>query len=389
MTDDIITPLIGEEVNNIKPENTKDDKNELSNSNDIDDEYANLKVKDNNPIEIYKNKFIGKIYFIFFIQMSITFLFIYYAFNNPIFKNILQDNKKLFYLSIAIVGIIFCSSYQWKFIFKTTPFNFFFFFIFTLSISFIICKIVILFTFKTITILWILIIVMMLSLSFYSYNYKKTIQILPSLIFILSIEFTSAIFLKFFANVSIINIIFILLCLSALAIYLIYDIGNIIEEGKIGTDDYILLNILLYTDLFRLFMKLINIIAKNFESSDDKNEDSIFNHLKGFNEEIRQGIDDIKNLGKNDESDGSDESEEDKKKNKKEKNKKGKKDSKGKKNKKEDKKEDKKSGKDKKTKKTKNVKKSKNYKEEENSYKDDINSFSEKAGKFITDILGK
>ena len=94
-----------------------------------ENEQANLLGKKNAEI-ILKNRIISKIYFLFFIQLSINFLFIYYSFTNEKFKNLLEKNNELFYLSIGITAIIFFFSFKNRILLITVSFNYFFFFFF-------------------------------------------------------------------------------------------------------------------------------------------------------------------------------------------------------------------------------------------------------------------
>ena len=166
---------------------------------------------DKEMIEIKKkNLIISKIYFMFFIQLGISYLFIYQAFNNKIFFNLVKNNIKLLSLTIILTAIIFVSSYQWKFILIITPFNYFFFLVFTISISFIICKIVILFSFKSITVLWILILIMILSLSVYAYNSIKEIKFLETIAFISLILISFGFILFFVVKINLMDILLIL-----------------------------------------------------------------------------------------------------------------------------------------------------------------------------------
>ena len=423
MKDDIKVPLINDKIKYKEEDNNKISKINEDNS---DDEEENLLLDKKVDKEvILKNRIISKIFLLFFIQLSITFLFIYYAFNNNKFNDLLKNHKEIFYLSIGLTGIILFSSYKWEILLITVPFNYFFFLIFTLSISYIICKIVILFTFKVISLLWTLILIMILSLSIYSYNFTKAIKIIPAVIFTSLILFTFSIVIKFVSKIPIVNVLLILLCLISLAVYLVYDVLSLIKEKKIDNKHYILVNVYLYGDIFRLFFKLIKFITKNFEGSIDKDGDNILNSLKGISEDVEKGFKELKEFDKKGDSDddeddsgnGSDEDnddENDSDEDKKGKGKKGKKDDKGKKggkgkdkkddkgkkggkgkdkkedkkdkgkskNKKEDKKGGKKDDKGKKGKDKKPKKKEKDFWDDE-----DTDNFAKKAGEFFADMF--
>ena len=414
MDEDIKVPLINKIKNKSEKEKIKKTSKKYTEDNNIEDEEdENIelleKEKEIDVKTILKNKMISKIYFLFFVQLSITFLFIYYAFHNQLFMDLLKKNKQLFILSIILTGFMLFSSYLLKILLITAPFNYFFFLIFTISLSYIICKIVILFSFKTIAFLWVLILIMFLSLSTYAYNSSKEIKIISAVTFSSIIVVSFSIIIKFVAKIPIVDILFILLCLTSLTIYLIYDINSIIKEKEIGSKDYILVNILLYTDIFRIFSKFIKLITKYFESADGDGN-SILSNLKGLNDEIEKGYNEIKNFGKKDDSDEDNDSDEDdsedkkkgknkgkkgkkedKKEDKKDKGKKSdksKKDSKGKKDKKEDKKDkgkkDKNKKEDKKDKKGKKDKGKKSKKDEDDFFNVDD---PEKAGKIAGDFF--
>ena len=378
-----------------------------------ENEQANLLGKKMNTEIILKNRIISKIYFLFFIQLSINFLFIYYSFNNEKFKNILEKNNELFYLSIGITAIIFFFSFKNRILLTTVPFNYFFFIVFTLSLSYLICRVVILFTFKTILVLWILTLIMVLSLSIYSYNLAKKIQITSAVVFSSLSTISFSVIIKFVSKIPIVNILLILLCLICFSIYLVYDVISLIEEKEIEKKEYILVNVFLYTDIIKLFIKLIRMITKYFESSEE------IKNLKEIAEHLDSGFNDVKNLGKklnesdeedsdseDDDSDSSDDKKSKKKKDdkkggkgkKEDKGKKDKKNDKGKKDKKndkgkKDKKEDKKNkGKSKSKKEDKKEDKKKGKKENEKKSKkgdidDDTNNFVKKAGEMFADMF--
>ena len=401
MTDEMAIPLIDKKKldKKVKKKYSED----INEENEIDE-------KDKELIEIIKNNnyIISKIYFIFFIQLGISYLFIYQAFNNKLFFNIIKNNIKLFSLSICITAIIIYCSYQWKDFLVVVPFNYFFFFIFTICISFIICKIVILFSFKSITVLWILVLIMILSLSAYAYNSVKEIKIIEAVVFISLILISFGLILLLVAKIHLMDILLILFCLISFGVYLIYDINSIMKDKKIGKKNFILVNFYLYTDIFRIFIKMVKLMIKHLSKSLDQEENAILNDLNNVGEEVEKGFEDIKkNFGKNDDSDeDEDEDEGSDKKKKKEKDKKGKKEKskkkeeKGKKDdkkkgkkekedkkdkgKKDKKKEDKKDSK-KKSKKDKNQKSKKDDDDEDE--KDDFLDNGKKVGEFFANIF--
>ena len=391
MKEDFTVPLINGEK--IEKKLSKKYKEDGIDNDEEDNEFSNLinkKPKINKEI-IYKNRIISKIFLIFFIQVSITYIFIYYSFKNQIFYKLIKENKKLFIASIGVTAIIFYSSYQFKEIFTTVPFNYFFFLVFTISISYLICKLLILFSFPTITVLWILLLIMILSLSVYAYNSKKDSKIIEIVIFVSLILISFGIIIKFVAKIPIMNMILMILCLISLSVYLIYDVKKTIEENKIGQKDYILVNVFLYTDIFRIFVKIVNLITEQVGKVLDKEDKSLLNEIKSVNEEIEKGFNEMKELGKNDDSDKKGKGK-NKKGNKDEKGKK--KDDKGKKGKKDDKKDkDKKDDKGKKGKKDK--KKTQKKKSEDEEDDDDDNLFGDSGkiekitGEFFSNLLSK
>ena len=223
-------------------------------------------------------------------------------------------------------------------------------------------------------ILWSLVIVMILFLAIYTYNIKKEIKLISTAFIVFLILFGASIIIKFVANVSILNMILIIICLVCISLYLIYDMNNLIEEKNLTKKDYFTLNILVYFDIIMNFIKLVKFVYNNLQSG-EKNE--TLEDMKGIIDDLEKGFKEVKNFGKSDEED--EESDDDKKKKKGKKDKKGKKeekkdDKKGKgkqKDKKEEKKEDKK---DKGKKKDKKKKKKKDDDEGngENIFKDFI-----------------
>ena len=402
MDDDIKAPLIIKKSNQEEEKVTKTLTKKFSEDKEDEDEeeLQNLLEKQIDKKIISENYLISKIYFLFFIQLSITFLFIYYAFNNQLYNNLLKTNKQIFWSAITVTALIFFGSYKWKEVLSTFPFNYFFFLIFTLSISFIACKIVILFQFKTIAVLWVLLLIMVLSLATYAYNSKTKIKIVEAVIFDSLILISFSLIIKFASGIPFVDILLILLVLISLAVYFIYDVRSLINDFKIRDNDFIFVNIFLFIDILRLFGKLIKLISNNIAKYDKngnngKGENTIFKELNNLNEDIEKCFNGAKNIGKKDESeDGDDEdddsdsdsnSDSDNKKGK-GKDKKGKKDDKGKGKKNDKGKKDKDKGKgksDKKKEKGKKEDKKKGKKEDkkEKNKKEDKKENKKKGNK--------
>ena len=406
MKDEMAIPLIDKKKLDKKINKKYSEDIEENEKEDNDKEMIEIKKK---------NLIISKIYFMFFIQLGISYLFIYQAFNNKIFFNLVKNNIKLLSLTIILTAIIFVSSYQWKFILIIVPFNYFFFLVFTISISFIICKIVILFSFKSITVLWILILIMILSLSVYAYNSIKEIKFLETIAFISLILISFGFILFFVVKINLMDILLILFCLISFCVYLIYDVNSIIKDKNIGKKNFILVNFYLYTDIFRIFMKMVKVIYTHLSKSLDKEENEILQDMNDINEQFEKGFEDVeKNFGKKDKGDDDDDDDEDedsdkkkkkgkekgkKKEKSKKKDEKGKKDDKKKgkkekedkkdKGKKDKKKEDKKKEdkKDSKKKSKKDKKKKSKKDDDDEDEEDDLIENGKKAGEFFASIF--
>ena len=404
--DDITAPLINKEEEEKNKDEKKSDKKNSEKENETHEEEEEneeerkermKRLKELRQKILKKNKLTGKVFLVFFLQSLIIFIFIYYAFYSEAFRNLLQKNHKLFFISLVLAAVIMFASEKIKFL-SVVPFNYFIFLIFSLCISILVGKLVILFSFKTIAILWVLLVFMILSLSIYAFITKIEIKLLPTSFFVLMVLLIVGVFIKFFAGVSFVDMLFIILCLICFNLYLIYDTNVLIEERKMTSRDYFTLNILLYLDIIMNFIKLAKFIIKNLQSEEgENNKNESLEKIKDFAEDIEQGLDAVKNFGKeeddddgdddgDDDDDDEEEEKEDKKKKKKEK--KGKKDDKKDKKKehKKDKKDDKKEKKkkedkkdDKKEKKKKDDKKEK--KEDKKDKKDKDKKDKDKKGK--------
>ena len=423
--DDITAPLINKEEEEKNKDEKKSDKKNSEKENETHEEEEEneeerkermKRLKELRQKILKKNKLTGKVFLVFFLQSLIIFIFIYYAFYSEAFRNLLQKNHKLFFISLVLAAVIMFASEKIKFL-SVVPFNYFIFLIFSLCISILVCKLVILFSFKTIAILWVLLIFMILSLSIYAFITKIEIKLLATSFFVLMVILIIGVFIKFFADVSFVDMLFIILCLICFNLYLIYDTNVLIEERKMTSRDYFTLNILLYLDIIMNFIKLAKFIIKNLQSEEgENNKNESLEKIKDFAEDIEQGLDAVKNFGKeeddddgdddgDDDDDDEEEEKEDKKKKKKEKKgkkddkkdkkKEHKKDDKKEKKKKEDKKEKKEDKKDKKDKdkKDKDKKGEKDKKKKKKSDDDDDdgkdNLFKSKGGEdFAKNLLG-
>ena len=371
--DDSKTPLIKKKENNEEKSNKENPQEGNENNLENSKEKKELSTESrNNALIIWKNKLSGKVYFVFFIQSLIIFLFIYYAFHNETFKNLLQKNHKFLYVSIILASAIMIACEMVKLL-MVVPFNYFFFIVFSVCISIIVCKLALLFSFKTIAILWTLLIAMILSLSFYALKAKREIRLMSTSFFVFIILLIVSLIIKFIADVPFIDMALIILCLITFNIYLIYDVNSLIEKKKPSSRDYFSLNILLYFDIIMNFIRFVNFIYKNLQS-EEKSEK--LDKIKGLVDDLEKGIDEVKNFGKDD---NEDEDEKDDKKKKK-----------GKKGKKEDKKEDKKAKKGKKEdKKDKKEKKGgdKKSKKEDKKKKDSGDDDKDNENNIVKDIL--
>ena len=237
---------------------------------------------------------------------------------------------------------------------------------------------------------------MILSISTYAYNSTKEIEIIEAVIFASIILISFSIIIKFVAKIHIMSILLILLCLISLAVYLVYDVKSLVKDNKGG--GYILINVLLYTDIFR---KLMNIMTLLFEKVMNK-DDTFLANLKDVNDELEKGFKEVKkNFGKEDsDEEDDDDSDEKKSKGKDKKGKKGKKDDKSKKDKGKkggkEKKDDKgKKGKGKKDKKDdkKDKKKKKKSKKSDDDDDDEDDLFNKdntkKIAENLFDLFGK
>ena len=397
--EDMTIPLINKKSKDKEEKKSNNENPEENENNEEDEEEKERKEKEREKIRlkniklkkiIAKNKLTGKIYFVFFIQMLIAFLFIYYAFENKLFNKALQNNLKLFYISIILATIIMVVSGKFK-LFSVVPFNYFLFIIFTLCISIIICKIVISFSFKTIAILWTLLIFLILSLSIYVFHIKNEIHLKSTSFFVFIVLLIVSLFIKFIGNVPLIDMIFIILCLIAFNIYLIYDVNSLIEDNQVESNDYFLINILLYFDIIMNFIKLFKFIYDNLKSKEGE-ENKNLEKMKDDIELMEKGINEVQNFGKKKkEEDEKDDKKKKKGKKSKKEDKSDKKEDKKEKKKKEDKKEDKKEKGKKKEKKGSDKKEKKGKKNNKDSG-DEEEDFSllnpENAGKFAENLLG-
>ncbi len=169
--DDITAPLINKEEEEKNKDEKKSDKKNSEKENETHEEEEEneeerkermKRLKELRQKILKKNKLTGKVYLVFFLQSLIIFIFIYYAFYSEAFRNLLQKNHKLFFISLVLAAVIMFASEKIKFL-SVVPFNYFIFLIFSLCISILVCKLVILFLFKTIAILWVLLAFMSLS----------------------------------------------------------------------------------------------------------------------------------------------------------------------------------------------------------------------------------
>jgi FtsH-binding integral membrane protein len=209
--------------------------------------------------------FIFKVYGLLFIQLALTFFFVYLANEIKSLRNFIIYHYWLyFFISLIPLGImiIFICNPQ---ITRRVPSNYILLFIFTMGEGYFLARFTLNFQRMSIYISLLLTLIAVITLTIYAFVTKSDFTLCGGLLWVLLVlNFFGLLFVVIF-RLSILYTFLKVFGIVLFSLYLIYD-TQLIEGNhsyKLSEDDYIWGVIMLYLDIINLFLYILSFFVKN------------------------------------------------------------------------------------------------------------------------------
>jgi len=209
--------------------------------------------------------FIFKVYGLLFIQLTLTFFFVYLANEIKSLRNFIIYHYWLYlFISLIPLGIMILVIFKPQTT-RRVPSNYILLFIFTICEGYFLALFTFVFQRKSTYISLLLTLIAVITLIIYAFISKNDFTQCEGILWVLLVlHFFGVLFMVIF-RLSILYIFLNILGIGLFSLYLIYDIqlieGN--QKYKLSEDDYILGVIMLYLDIINLFLYILSFFVKN------------------------------------------------------------------------------------------------------------------------------
>ena len=231
----------------------------------LNENQEEIQILEEKKIEdIIRKGFIAKVYSLLFIQLIITFSFVFLSMEIKSLQLFLRYHYWIYIINVIIPFIILIYFMVDPKKTKQVPMNYILLFIFCFSEGYTVARFVIDFQKKSVYFALILTLVAVLALSLYAYKTKKDFTLLGGALFISLILVIIGSIINIFFRIKLLHFILTVVSIILFSIYIIYDtqliIGN--KEYKLSEDDYIIAVINLYIDIITLFIEILSLLGK-------------------------------------------------------------------------------------------------------------------------------
>ena len=236
---------------------------------DIDNVYTN-NLNDSENFEEIKNlthaskkkrlNFIKKVYGILLSQVFFTCLMIYFSIFSPIYKKFYINHYYLillaFLTSIIILITIIYTNYG-----KIVPYNYLLLFLFTFCEGYLL-SFVGLYKKDIIITAAILTLSITIGLSIYAFTTKNDITLQGGFFYLLFAVLIGLSILEFFFKAKWFEVLICIFGAFFYGVYIIYDTQLILgtKAAYLSIDDYIIASMMLYIDIFGLFIEVLRLL---------------------------------------------------------------------------------------------------------------------------------
>ena len=230
----------------------------------LNEEYGEFHIALDKRIEyIIRKGFIAKVYSLLFIQLIITFSFVFLSLEIKSLQLFLTYHFWIYIINVIIPFIILIYFTVKPKKAKQVPINYILLFIFCFSEGYTIARFVIGFKKQSVYFTLILTLIAVLALSLYAYKTKKNFTLLGGSLFISLMIILLGSIINIFFRIKLLNFILTVVAIILFSIYIIYDtqliIGN--KEYKLSEEDYIKAAINLYIDIITLFIDILSLLG--------------------------------------------------------------------------------------------------------------------------------
>jgi FtsH-binding integral membrane protein len=223
------------------------------------------KLEDAKIDNMIRKGFIAKVYSLLFIQLFLTFTFVFLSMEIKSLKLFIIYHYWIYVINIIIpfiVLIIFLVDPKKT---KQVPINYILLFAFCFSEGYAVARIVINFQKQSVYFALLLTLITVLALSLYAYKTKEDFTLYGGSLFISLILLIIGSIINIFFRIKLLTFIITVLVIILFSIYIIYDtqliLGN--KQFKLSEDDYIIAVLNLYIDIINLFIELLSIFGKS------------------------------------------------------------------------------------------------------------------------------
>ena len=234
--------------------------NELLLSKDANEQLESQKIEDS-----IRSSFITKVYLILLFQLSITSIFIILSLFSPLYVQIVQNSKFLYYffLIVSLTCVLIPCCYPN--LYQKVPTNYILLIIFTMSFSYDVSYITSFYNANSVLFAVFLTFITVVTLTLYAKYTTKDFTIYGGVFYVLLNCLIFGSLLLIFVDVATFNFIIMVCSMLCFSGYVIYDTQLILgkRSREFSIDDYILAAMNLYLDIINLFLEILRLFGNS------------------------------------------------------------------------------------------------------------------------------